>query len=64
MFDFVKETNPEAKAYILTRETARQGVMAGVDITLAPLGLYAYWLERAAANPAPGPSPGPSQAGD
>jgi hypothetical protein len=38
--------------------------MAGVDITLAPLSLYAYWLERAAANPAPGPSPGPSQAGD
>ena len=62
--DFVKETNPKAKAYILTRETARQGVMAGVDITLAPLSLYAYWLERAAANPAPGPSPGPSQAGD
>jgi predicted AAA+ superfamily ATPase len=58
--DFVKETNPEAKAYILTRETARQGVMAGVDITLAPLSLYAYWLERAAENSAPGPS----QAGD
>ncbi len=55
--DFVKETNPEAKAYILTRETARQGIMAGVDITLAPLSLYAYWLERTAtANPAPGPS--------
>ena len=54
--DFVKGTNPEAKAYILTRETARQGAMAGVDITLAPLSLYAYWLGRA-------PAPRPSQAG-
>jgi predicted AAA+ superfamily ATPase len=51
--DFVRATNPAAKAYILTRETARQGVMAGIDITLAPLSLYAYWLERAAANPSP-----------
>ncbi|NQU61166.1 MAG: AAA family ATPase [Rhodospirillales bacterium] len=44
---FVKETNPTARAYIMTHTTARQATMSGTEITLAPLALYAYWMERA-----------------
>ena len=43
---FAEETNPEAHAYILTRTTAREGILGRTDITLAPLALYAYWLSR------------------
>ncbi len=43
---FVGGTNRNAKAYILTRESTRQGSIGGIDVTLAPLSLYAYWLAR------------------
>ncbi|MEE8350718.1 MAG: AAA family ATPase [Rhodospirillales bacterium] len=42
--DFVRATNPAAKATILTRRTARSASMQGVDISLVPLALYAYWI--------------------
>ncbi len=42
--DFVRATNPAAKATILTRCTARSASMQGVDISLVPLALYAYWI--------------------
>jgi hypothetical protein len=44
---FVAATNPAAKTHILTATTARRGAMAGIDITLAPLALYAYQTGRA-----------------
>ena len=44
---FVARTNPAASAHILTGSTARRGAMAGIDITLAPLALYAYGIGRA-----------------
>lgn len=43
---FVEGTNPAAKAIVLTRTTAGSAAMGGLDITMAPLSLYAYWLER------------------
>ncbi|MBC8339759.1 MAG: ATP-binding protein [Rhodospirillales bacterium] len=49
--DFVARTNRQAKAHILTATTARLGAMAGIDITLAPLALYAYWMGRNATGP-------------
>ena len=42
--EFVRGTNPQARTYILTRTVARPAAMAGIDITLMPLALYAYWL--------------------
>src|SRR5690606_7615979 len=46
MVGFVKETNPGAKAYVLTGSAAKAATMKGVDITLAPVALYTYWIER------------------
>jgi hypothetical protein len=43
---FVSGTNKDAKAFVLTRENTRQGTIGGVDVTLVPLSLYAYWLAR------------------
>jgi hypothetical protein len=38
---------------ILTGSTARRGAMAGIDITLAPLALYAYGIGRASKENVP-----------
>lgn len=46
MVSFVKENNPAAKAYVLTGSSARTATMKGVDMTLAPIALYTYWIER------------------
>lgn len=46
MVQFVEGTNKAATNYILTGAVARPASMRGIDITLAPLALYAYWLER------------------
>lgn len=43
---FVAGTNGAARAYILTRRTARPASLGGVEITLVPLALYACWLGR------------------
>ena len=43
---FAQETNPKARAYVLTCSKAGSGTMDGTEITLAPLSLYAYWLDR------------------
>jgi len=43
---FVESNNKAARPYILTRSIARPATMRGIDITLAPLSLYCYWLER------------------
>ncbi len=43
---FVEGTNRKANPYILTRTQARPASMGAIDITLVPLSLYAYWLER------------------
>jgi predicted AAA+ superfamily ATPase len=44
--EFVEATNPAASPYILTRSIARPGMMRGITITLAPISLYCYWLDR------------------
>lgn len=46
MVQFVEGTNKDARNYILTGAVARPASMRGIEITLAPLALYAYWLER------------------
>ena len=46
LVDFVKRTNRDAISYILTQSLARPGTMSGIDVTLAPIALYAYWLDR------------------
>lgn len=51
---FVARTNPAASTHILTGSTARRGAMAGIDITLAPLALYAYGIGRASMESGPG----------
>lgn len=43
---FVEATNPEAKAYVLTRASARPARMRQTDVTLVPLSLFAYWAGR------------------
>ncbi len=43
---FVEATNRDAKTYVLTHESTRQGTIGGIDVTLVPLSLYAYWLAR------------------
>jgi hypothetical protein len=43
---FVGGNNHQAQNYILTRSVARPASMHGIEITLAPIALYAYWLER------------------
>jgi uncharacterized protein len=46
MVSFMRENNPEAKAYVLTGSVARSATMKGINMTLAPIALYSYWLER------------------
>lgn len=46
MVQFIEGTNRKAQPYILTRTVARPAAMRGIDITLAPLALYTYWIER------------------
>ncbi|MEK9725216.1 MAG: ATP-binding protein [Rhodospirillaceae bacterium] len=46
LVQFVEGTNRGARVYILTGAIARPASMRGIDITLAPLALYTYWLER------------------
>ncbi|NQW01039.1 MAG: ATP-binding protein [Rhodospirillales bacterium] len=46
LVSFVEGTNRKADTYILTGGIARPASMRGIDITLAPMALYAYWLER------------------
>jgi uncharacterized protein len=46
LIDFVEGTNRKATPYILTSGIARPASMRGIEFTLAPLALYAYWLER------------------
>ena len=46
MVNFVRENNPQATTYVLTGSVARQATMKGVDLTLAPVALYTYWIER------------------
>ena len=46
MVQFVENTNRDARTYILTGAVARPASMRGIEITLAPMALYAYWLER------------------
>jgi len=43
---FIQDTAPDARPYILTRSQARPASMNGVDLTLAPMALYAYWIDR------------------
>ncbi len=43
---FVKENNRNATSYVLTGSIARTATMKGVNITLAPMSLYTYWVER------------------
>lgn len=43
---FVERTNPAARPYVLTRSLAKPAVLGGTEITLAPVSLYAYWLQR------------------
>lgn len=47
---FVEATNPGAKPYILTMAVARPATMRGLELTLAPLALYAYWVGRGQAD--------------
>ena len=46
LVSFVEGTNAQAKPYILTHSLARPASMRGIKITLAPLALYLYWLQR------------------
>ncbi len=46
MVSFLKENNPSAQSYVLTGSVARRATMKGIDITLAPIALYTYWIER------------------
>lgn len=46
MVGFIEKTNPKAKAFVLTRAAARPARMRGIDVTLVPLSLYAYWAGR------------------
>jgi len=46
MVNFVRENNPDATTYVLTGSVARAATMKGVDLTLAPVALYTYWIER------------------
>jgi len=46
MVNFVRENNTDAKPYVLTGSIARNATMKGIDLTLAPVALYTYWIER------------------
>lgn len=46
LIDFVERNNRDAFTYILTKSLARPGSMRGIDVTLAPIALYCYWLDR------------------
>ena len=43
---FVRNNNPDARACILTRATARHGSLRGAEINLVPASFYAYMLHR------------------
>jgi len=45
LVNFITDTAPKAHPYILTRSQARAASMHGVDLTLVPLALYAYWID-------------------
>lgn len=46
MVNFIRENNPEATSYVLTGSVARSATMKGINLTLAPVALYSYWIER------------------
>lgn len=46
MVNFVRENNPDATSYVLTGTVARSATMKGINLTLAPVALYSYWIER------------------
>ncbi len=46
LVDYVERNNKAAQPYILTRSVARPGMMRNVNLTLAPMALYCYWLDR------------------
>lgn len=46
MVAFTKENNDKAAAYVLSGSAARTASMKGLDITIAPIALYTYWIER------------------
>jgi predicted AAA+ superfamily ATPase len=46
LVEFAEGTNRSAVPYILTRSIARPAMMRGIELTLAPVALYAYWIER------------------
>ena len=46
LVSFVETTTRKAETYILTGGIARPASMRGIEITLAPMALYAYWLVR------------------
>ena len=70
LVSFVEATNPEAKAFVLTRAAARPARMRKTDVTLVPLALFAYWagreslnrLEAAAARPSAAQPAAPERA--
>ena len=43
---FAADNSPDATVYVLTRATARPGVMRGVNVQLIPAALYAYLLHK------------------
>jgi uncharacterized protein len=46
LVEFVERNNKAATPYILTRTMARPGMMRDINLTLAPIALYCYWLDR------------------
>ena len=46
LVSFVEGTNRKSKTHILTADIARPASMRGIELTLTPIALYAYWLER------------------
>lgn len=69
---FIEATNPQAKAYVLTRASARPARMRQTDVTLVPLSLFAFWagreslarLDAAARTPSPGQPAAPAMAAE
>ena len=48
LVSFIEGTNRKAKTYILTADIARPASMRSIELTLTPIALYAYWLDRGA----------------
>ena len=59
---FIEATNPEAKAFVLTRASARPARMRKTDVTLVPLSLFAYWAGRETLARLAATSRGPAEA--